>query len=148
MAASAPSTQPAAIISRWHWPSLLNGADFYTACGLILARICAAHIQFKRGIWLASGGHLPAVLRRHPVGPVAAIALGRVILAGDRNKLRTHLRHEVTHTEQFLRSGIFFPALYAIEMLDLKLRGKDPYHDNCFEKQACSRAQQKRPPVS
>lgn len=114
----------------------LLGADVYTALALLLLWAARAQVHYRRGVWLAYGGALPWLLRHHPVGAVAAAAMGRVVVAGDRATLRRHLRHEWAHVRQFVRWGLLFPVLYSLELLRQVLRGKSPYWHNIFEQEA------------
>ena len=114
----------------------VKGADFFTALGLLAAHACGATIQRRGGVYLASGGRLGALLQRHPLGAMQAVALGRVILAPDAATLRQHLRHEWVHVRQFMRWGALFPALYFLELLRQVSCGKDAYLYNRFECEA------------
>lgn len=124
---------PAARLRFW---ARCNGADVWTLGGWILARAAGAQLRPLGGVWLAVGGRLPWVLAHYPFGAVQAMAVGRVILAGDAASLRCHLRHEWAHVRQFARFGLFFPLLYLLELLRQVLRGKSPYFDNFFECEA------------
>ena len=116
--------------------ALLLGADVYTALALLLLWAARAQVRYCGGVWLACGGALPWLLRHHPLGAVAAAAMGRVVVAGDKATLRRHLRHERVHVRQFARWGLLFPALYVLELLRQVLRGKSPYWHNIFEREA------------
>ncbi|MFI0546307.1 MAG: signal peptide prediction [Brachymonas sp.] len=116
--------------------ALLLGADVYTALALLLLWAARAQVRYCGGVWLAWGGALPWLLRHHPLGAVAAAAMGRVVVAGDKATLRRHLRHEWVHVRQFVRWGLLFPALYVLELLRQVLRGKSPYWHNIFEREA------------
>jgi hypothetical protein len=112
------------------------GADAYTALALLLLWAARAQVRYCGGVWLAWGGALPWLLRHHPVGAVAAAAMGRVIVAGDKATLRRHLRHEWVHVRQFVRWGLLFPLLYFLELLRQVFRGKSAYWHNIFEREA------------
>ncbi len=120
----------------WRIWGVLTGADAYTALAWAVARMAGATIIYRQGVYLAYGGRLPALLRHHPVGHVAAICMGRVILAPNSAALQRHLRHEWTHMRQFLRWGLLFPLLYVLEMAYQYALGRQPYHDNYYEKEA------------
>jgi hypothetical protein len=125
--------------------SFFLGADVYTALALLLLWAARAQVRYCGGVWLAWGGALPWLLRHHPLGVVAAAAMGRVIVAGDKTMLRRHLRHEWAHVRQFLRWGLLFPLLYVLELLRQILRGKTPYWHNVFEVEA-RRHELRQPP--
>ena len=124
---------PAARLRFW---ARLNVADFWTLLGWCLARLAGAQLRPLGGVWLAWGGRLPWLLARYPFGAVAAMAIGRVIFAGDAAALRRHLRHEWAHVRQFSCWGLLFPLLYLLELLRQLLRGKLPYWHNIFEQEA------------
>lgn len=121
-----------------------SGADAYTVLALLVLRLARAQVRYCDGVWLAWGGALPWLLRHHPVGAVAAAAIGRVIVAGDKATLRRHLRHEWVHVRQFLRWGLLFPVLYVLELLRHILHGKSPYWHNIFEQEARRNERQSR----
>lgn len=124
---------PAARLRFW---ARLNGADVWTLLGWVLARMAGAKLRPLGGVWLATDGRVPALLARYPFGAVQAMAIGRVIFAGQQHTLRRHLRHEWAHVRQFARWGLLFPMLYLLELLRQLLLGKSPYWHNVFECEA------------
>jgi hypothetical protein len=108
-----------------------------TLLGLVLglpAVACGATLHLVDGtIEIAGGPPGRAVARR---SRFSAIIFGHVILAvDDAARLRCRA-HERVHVAQYERWGalflVLYPALSAIQWL----RGRDPYRDNPFEREA------------
>jgi hypothetical protein len=102
----------------------------YTLVGLLLASLgFAAGGSFvcRNGVVEASGGILKKLLRGG-----AAMAMGHVILARDRDCLERSRSHELRHVRQFERWGPFTLPVYWIVAGWLKWRGFDPYLDHPF----------------
>ena len=74
------------------------------------------------------------------VGPVSAITLGHVVVGFDRVSLERTRRHERVHVRQYERWGPFFIPAYVACSLVCRLRGRDPYRDNRFEREAYGEA--------
>lgn len=112
----------------------------YTAVGLLLGGIgllLGGSWRSKRGALEFSGGALGRGIARLPQ-PVrfSAITLGHVILAVDSAALAELRRHEHVHVRQYERWGpLFVPAYLASSLVQL-LRGRNPYRENHFERQA------------
>ena len=90
------------------------------------------------------GGTLGRVLLRLPQ-PFAfsAMTLGHVILALDRAALTQLRQHEQVHVRQYERWGPLFLPAYLLSSFMQLLRGRNPYRENHFERQAYALA--KRP---
>lgn len=79
---------------------------------------------------------------RHPVArllarqPFSAITLGHIVLARTHACHRIHRKHERVHVAQYERWGPLFFVLYAASSAWQWLRGRQPYADNHFERQA------------
>jgi hypothetical protein len=73
---------------------------------------------------------LPAGLR------FAAITFGHVIIGVNRGTLAHCRSHEHVHVRQYERWGVLFFPVYLGSSLHQFLRGRDPYRDNCFEREA------------
>ena len=65
-----------------------------------------------------------------------AITLGHVILGRTAAALDIARDHEWVHVGQYERWGPFFLPAYAVASLWAWLRGRDPYRDNRFEREA------------
>lgn len=124
----------------------------YTALGLLLGvtfLLLGGSWQCKRGALEFFGGGLGRALLRLPQ-PLAfsAMTLGHVILAVDRSGLAQLRQHEHVHVRQYERWGpLFLPAYFASSLVQL-LRGRNPYRENHFERQAYAAAAVKRPPAT
>ena len=59
-----------------------------------------------------------------------------MILGTDQRALRCARTHERVHVRQYERWGPLFFALYVGSSLAQWLRGRHPYFDNCFEREA------------
>jgi hypothetical protein len=126
---------------QWLWALPL------TACGLPLW--CAARLFGSRGqhlavlrrqprgwVFIAHGPLFAALLKRHPFGPMQAVAVGCCVFASDAASLVAHLPHELVHVRQAQQWGIFFPAAYLASSAWQRLHGRCAYADNWFERQA------------
>lgn len=117
----------------WAGPGTLLGLAL-----LLLARASGGLVRRHRGTLEASGGALVAVMRWMSRGAwtVEAFTLGHVILARDAALLEEHRAHERTHVRQWERWGpLFLPAYFALSLWS-RLRGRDAYLANRFEREA------------
>jgi hypothetical protein len=69
-------------------------------------------------------------------GGVSAITFGHLVLGTDRDALARTRRHERVHVAQYERWGPFFIPAYLLASLWMLLRGRHPYFDNPFEREA------------
>jgi len=115
-----------------------------TLLGLALgafALALGARMRHVSGTLEFGGGALgEAVYRLPPALRFGAITFGHVILGLDAGTLEHCRRHEHVHVSQYERWGILFFPLYAGSSLLQLARGRDPYRDNCFEREAYRRA--------
>lgn len=123
-------------------------ASPYTALGLVLgavALLCGARWRTHLGVVEFFGGRLGALLAKLPQ-PLAfsAMTLGHVILAVDRSALAQLRQHERVHVRQYEHWGPFFLPAYLLSSLLQLLRGRNPYRENHFERQAYAAAQSRR----
>jgi hypothetical protein len=93
-------------------------------------RICHGAIEFFGGRLGRAIAHLPPVLG------FSAMTLGHVILAVDRSALNQLRLHEHVHVRQYERWGPLFLPAYLLSSLLQLLRGRHPYRENHFERQA------------
>ena len=112
----------------------------YTVLGLLLggcAVLFGARMERHQGIFEFSGGRIGhALAKLPPTLGFAAMTLGHVILAIDRSALAQLRLHEHVHVRQYERWGPFFLPAYLLSSLLQLLRGRHPYRENHFERQA------------
>jgi hypothetical protein len=112
----------------------------YTVLGLLLGALAVlfgATARRHHGVVEIAGGALGQALARLPE-PLrfSAMTLGHVILAVDRSALAQLRLHEHVHVRQYEHWGpLFLPAYLGSSLLQL-LRGRNPYRENHFERQA------------
>ena len=120
----------------WAAPYSLLGLAF--GCLAVLlgasARKVAGAVEF-------GGGALGRLLRRLPPRlSFSAITFGHVILGTDHVTLARLRAHEQVHVRQYERWGpLYLPAYLASSLVEL-LRGRNPYRDNYFEREAYAKA--------
>jgi hypothetical protein len=120
-------------------------ASPYSLLGLVIgilglctgghARVCGRTIEFHGGAvkWFVSclpGGQF-----------VLAFTLGHTILGQTAASLAVAREHELVHVRQFERWGPLLGPAYLLCSLVLWLRGRDPYRDNPFEREAYGESQ-------
>src|SRR4051812_47990937 len=99
------------------------------------ARVRGRTIEFHGGAakWFVS--HLPGGQF------VLAFTLGHTILGQTDASLAIARAHELVHVRQFERWGPLLGPAYLLCSLVLWLRGRDPYRDNPFEREAFGETQ-------
>jgi len=115
-----------------------------TAVGLLLAivaMVAGARPRVVNGVVEVGGGHLARLTAFLPRGAsFAAITFGHVIIGLDHSLLRRVRAHELIHVQQYERWGALFFPFYAASSLVQLLRGRHPYLDNAFEREAYAKA--------
>ena len=99
---------------------------------VLLAYLTGGELGRRDGVLYAHGGALRPILLRLPVS-AQALALGHVVLAINALALAASWRHELRHTRQTERWGIFFLPAYLAAGCWTYLRGRRFYYDNPFE---------------
>jgi len=116
--------------SRYLWaaPATLIGlvAALIARAGGGSLRICDGMIEAEAPLL----ARLPAPLQ------VSAVTLGHVVIGADRDALAASRLHERVHVRQYERWGALFFPLYVGSSLFALLRGRNPYWDNHFEREA------------
>ncbi len=114
----------------WTLPNTLLGLAF-----VVPAWIGGGSVRWFGGNLEVYGGGAAWFLRRC-CRNAAALTLGQVILARDAVTMEIARLHEYVHVWQYRRWGPLFLPAYALSSLWAWLRGRDPYRDNYFERQA------------
>ena len=112
----------------------------YTLLGLVVGAVAVllgATARRHHGVVEVFGGRAGRALARLPE-PLrfSAMTLGHVILAVDRSALAQLRMHEHVHVRQYERWGPAFVPAYLLSSLLQLLRGRNPYRENHFERQA------------
>lgn len=114
--------------SPWTLFGLLHGA---------IGLATGGHVKRTGRVLEFWGGWVTVYLRVFPlIAGAAAVTFGHTILARDLDALETTRRHEMVHVRQYERLGPLFVPAYLLCWVALRLRGKDPYLDNPFEREA------------
>jgi hypothetical protein len=113
----------------------------YSLLGLLLglpAMLFGGRAQIREGaVEFWPGARLPGL--RAPFG-FTAITFGHVILGMDEATLAAVRAHEQVHVRQYERWGPLFVPAYLLSSLVQLLRGRRPYRDNRFEREAFAKA--------
>ena len=118
---------------KYLWASPVTVAGL---CLAILAATSGGRVGIRNGVVEASGGWLRRLLQGFWVfRGGAAMTVGHVILARDRDCLERSRTHELAHVRQYERWGpLLLPASWVIGRW-LSWRGHDPYLDHPFERE-------------
>ncbi len=115
-----------------------------TAIGLALAGIACllgATARVERGVLEVAGGRLASSMRFLPWSMrILAITFGHVVLGVSHSVLAQERIHEHAHVRQYERWGVLFFPVYLGSSGAQLVRGRHPYRDNVFERQACQAA--------
>jgi hypothetical protein len=125
------------VVLRYLWasPATLVGL----ACALA-AIASGAKARRVDGTLEVGGGRVRDLVLRLPEGcRFGAITLGHVIVGLDAEALARSRAHERVHVRQYERWGVLFFPLYAASSFWALVRGRDPYRDNRFEREAFAR---------
>ena len=112
----------------------------YSFVGLLLllvALLFGATVRIVDGTFEVAGRRLGAWMSRLPRSlQLSAITFGHVILGLDHALLDSLRSHEQVHVRQYERWGILFIPLYLGSSLLQFFRGRHPYFENRFEREA------------
>ncbi len=86
------------------------------------------------------GGAVTWMLKHCFLVSAAAMTLGHVVLGQTADDLDACREHELVHVRQYERWGPLFIPAYLAASLWLWLRGRNPYLDNPFEREAYAEA--------
>jgi hypothetical protein len=122
------------VAARYAWAS---PATLLGLLGAAPALLLGARARVVRGVIEVSGGALAAFVARTPgLRLFEAITLGHVVLADSGAALDRQRRHERAHVRQFERWGVLLLPLYLVASVREWFRGRHPYRDNAFEREA------------
>ena len=115
----------------------------YTAIGLAFGAVTllfGASVRVHGGVFEFGGGHVGRLASRLPVRlRFSAITFGHVVL-GIEATLAAVRTHELVHVRQYERWGPLFVPAYLVSSLAQLVRGRHPYRDNYFEREAYAKA--------
>lgn len=121
-------------VLRYTW------ASPYSFVGLLLllvALLLGATVRIADGNLEVAGGRVGAWMSRLPRSlQLSAITFGHVILGLNHALLDSFRSHEHVHVRQYERWGILFIPVYLGSSLLQFLRGRHPYFENRFEREA------------
>lgn len=124
--------------SRWRDLWIYLWASPTTGLGLVVllaALATGGRMRRVGGVLECWGGATRLLLARGPIR-ASAMTLGHVILGAGPRTLDRCRAHELVHVRQAERWGpLFLPAYLAAGLWAL-LRGRHPYRDNPFEREA------------
>ena len=103
----------------------------------LVAILSGATARIDGGALEVAGGRISPWVSRLPRGlRFSAITFGHVILGVSHASLAIHRAHEHVHVRQYEQWGVLFFPLYCGSSLIQFLRGRNPYMDNHFEREA------------
>lgn len=125
------------LVYVWAFPATLLGLLFAP-----VAILSGGGVEVVHGVLEVYGGRVKWVLRNFVLlrGGASALTLGHVVLGVDRSVLDLTRSHERIHVRQYERWGPFFIPVYLLTGLWQLVRGRDPYNDNPFEREAFTKA--------
>lgn len=116
----------------WAGPCSLAGLAVVS-----VALVMGARARLQDGTLQVAGGRFAGFLSGLPTRlRILAFTNGHVIFALSWPVMDAYRAHELVHVRQYERWGPLFPVLYLGASLVLKLRGRDPYFENPFERAA------------
>ena len=118
--------------SPWTLFGLANG---------LLALATGGRVRRHGRVLEFSGGWATFFLKTFPlVAGAAAVTFGHTVLGRNPEALNAARSHELVHVRQYEHWGPLFVPAYLACWVVLRLRGKNPYFDNPFEREAFDEA--------
>ena len=104
----------------------------------LVARGSGGSLAIVDGVLEAAGGWPARIMRRgFPFsGAVSALTLGHVVIGISSGALHATRAHERVHVRQFERWGMLLLVAYPAAGVLAWLKGRHPYYDNHFEREA------------
>ena len=122
------------LLLRYAWASPATAAGILFA---IPALCVGATVRLVDGVIEVAGGRTARLIALLPAAArFAAITFGHVVIGTDHAGLARLRGHEHIHVRQYERWGGLFLPLYCASSAIQWLRGRDPYRDNWFEREA------------
>ena len=120
----------------WAGPATLVGLAF------AIPAVRRGRVSIVDGVVEAHGPLLRwALTRMIPLdGGASAITFGHVVLGRDLESLAATRAHERVHVVQYERWGPLFVPAYLLSGLWEFARGRHPYYDNRFEREAVGKS--------
>jgi hypothetical protein len=107
----------------------------------VLNLLCGGSCQLRGRVLEFEGKLLCWLLQKTPlIGGAAAMTLGHTVIARGQEDLDRTRDHEFVHVQQYERWGPLFVPAYLLSSLWAWYRGRHPYWDNPFEREAYERA--------
>ncbi len=110
---------------------------------VLITRLQGGSLKVVDGVLEVHGGVVTRILSSGwlPwIGSAAAMTLGHVVLGRDEMMLDYTRKHERVHVRQYELWGPFFLPAYGLSSLYCWIRGRNPYLDNVFEREAFAEA--------
>jgi hypothetical protein len=123
------------LVYLWAFPTTFLGLLL-----LLITLVTGGQVRLVEGVLETCGGASEFYLRKvvglvlH--GGASAMTLGHVVLGRDLDLLDVTRTHERVHVRQCERWGPFFLPAYLGSSLIAWMRGRRPYEDNIFEREA------------
>jgi hypothetical protein len=123
------------LIYLWTFPTTCIGLLFMPLA------LLGGEAHLVDGVIELSGRWIEFLLRRiAPIpGGAAAMTLGHVVIGRNQHCLEFTRDHERVHVRQCERWGPLFIPAYLTASVLVKIRGRDAYMDNPFEREAYNR---------
>jgi len=103
----------------------------------VVGLLTGGSIQWSGEVLEFWGGFIPLFLKYFPFiagSPVATF--GHVVLGRSKRHLEACRPHQLVHVKQYERWGPLFVPAYITFWIVMWFRGKHPYYDNPFEREA------------